>query len=125
MTKGLLLSAVVLFAVGCNPVDLDENGNEIPEEAANPELETTEAVQGLNSGRVVICRGGYAPVRYYNPSTCGGSIHNWYPQGWHGWFQTGGGCHPPAPGTSGYDVYFHPNNGAHGGWIESWRLCNY
>src|SRR5262245_5003387 len=23
-----------------------------------------------------------------------------------------------------YSYYFHPNNGAHGGWIEQWRLCN-
>jgi hypothetical protein len=22
------------------------------------------------------------------------------------------------------DTYFHPTNGAPGGWIESWRLCN-
>lgn len=40
----------------------------------------------------VICAGGYAPVRYWNPSSCNGSIHDYYPQGWHGWAQTGGGC---------------------------------
>jgi hypothetical protein len=39
-----------------------------------------------------ICRGGYAPVRYWNPYACGGNVHDWYPQGWHGWVQTWGGC---------------------------------
>ena len=43
-------------------------------------------------GNYHICAGGYAPVRYWNPSSCGGSVQNWYPQGWHGWAQTGGGC---------------------------------
>ena len=41
---------------------------------------------------VRICAGGYAPVRYWNPSSCGGTIHNYYPQGWSGWSQTAGGC---------------------------------
>jgi len=39
-----------------------------------------------------ICTGGYAPVRYWNPSSCNGSIQDYYPQGWSGWAQTGGGC---------------------------------
>jgi hypothetical protein len=39
-----------------------------------------------------ICTGGYGPVRYWNPSACGGSVHDYYPQGWSGWAQTGGGC---------------------------------
>jgi hypothetical protein len=39
-----------------------------------------------------ICTGGYAPVRYWNPSSCGGTIQDYYPQGWSGWAQTGGGC---------------------------------
>jgi hypothetical protein len=39
-----------------------------------------------------ICTGGYAPVRYWNKSSCGGTIHDYYPQGWHGWAQTAGGC---------------------------------
>lgn len=39
-----------------------------------------------------ICTGGSAPVRFWNPSACGGTIHNWYPQGWHGWVQTYGCC---------------------------------
>ena len=39
-----------------------------------------------------ICTGGYAPVRYWNESSCGGTIHDYYPQGWNGWAQTGGGC---------------------------------
>ena len=39
-----------------------------------------------------ICRGGYAPVRYWNTASCGGTVHDWYPQGWHGWVQSGGGC---------------------------------
>ena len=39
-----------------------------------------------------ICRGGYAPVRFWNPSACNGTVHDWYPQGWHGWAQTAGGC---------------------------------
>ena len=46
--------------------------------------------QGGNN--YVICAGGYAPVRYWNPSSCGGTIQDYYPQGWHGWAQTGGGC---------------------------------
>jgi len=41
---------------------------------------------------VRICAGGYAPVRYWNPSSCGGTIHDYYPQGWSGWSQTGGMC---------------------------------
>lgn len=43
-------------------------------------------------GQYVICTGGYAPVRYWKPSVCGGSVQDWYPQGWHGWAQTAGGC---------------------------------
>jgi hypothetical protein len=39
-----------------------------------------------------ICTGGSAPVRYWNPSSCNGAIHDYYPQGWSGWAQTGGGC---------------------------------
>jgi hypothetical protein len=39
-----------------------------------------------------ICTGGYAPVRYWNPSACGGTVHDWYPQGWHGWGQTASCC---------------------------------
>ena len=39
-----------------------------------------------------ICTGGYAPVRFWNPSACGGSVQDWYPQGWHGWVQTYGCC---------------------------------
>jgi hypothetical protein len=39
-----------------------------------------------------ICTGGYAPVRYWNPSSCGGTVQDYYPQGWSGWAQTGGGC---------------------------------
>lgn len=39
-----------------------------------------------------ICTGGYAPVRYWNPSSCNGTVHDYYPQGWSGWAQTGGGC---------------------------------
>ena len=39
-----------------------------------------------------ICTGGYAPVRYWNMSTCGGTIHDYYPQGWSGWAQTFGTC---------------------------------
>lgn len=39
-----------------------------------------------------ICTGGYAPVRFWNMSSCGGTVHDFYPQGWHGWAQTGGGC---------------------------------
>jgi hypothetical protein len=39
-----------------------------------------------------ICTGGYAPVRYWNMSSCGGTIHDYYPQGWSGWAQSGGGC---------------------------------
>jgi len=39
-----------------------------------------------------ICTGGYAPVRYWNMSTCGGTVHDYYPQGWSGWAQSGGGC---------------------------------
>lgn len=44
---------------------------------------------GLN---VRICTGGYAPVRYWNPSSCGGTIHDYYPQGWSGWAQSGSMC---------------------------------
>jgi hypothetical protein len=40
----------------------------------------------------VICTGGSAPVRYYNPSSCNGTVQDYFPQGWHGWAQTGGGC---------------------------------
>ena len=39
---------------------------------------------------VRICTGGYAPVRYWNPSSCGGTIQDYYPQGWSGWSQSGG-----------------------------------
>jgi hypothetical protein len=39
-----------------------------------------------------ICRGGWAPVRFYNPASCGGTVHNWYPQGWNGWAQTISAC---------------------------------
>ena len=39
-----------------------------------------------------ICTGGWAPARFWNPSACGGSVQNWYPQGWHGWVQTYGCC---------------------------------
>ena len=39
-----------------------------------------------------ICTGGWAPVRFWNPSACGGTLSNWYPQGWHGWVQTYGCC---------------------------------
>lgn len=39
-----------------------------------------------------ICTGGYAPVRYWNLSSCGGTVHDYYPQGWHGWVQTSGVC---------------------------------
>jgi hypothetical protein len=39
-----------------------------------------------------ICTGGYAPVRFWNPWACGGTVHAYYPQGWHGWAQTAGGC---------------------------------
>ena len=35
-----------------------------------------------------ICTGGYAPVRFWNAASCGGTVHDWYPQGWHGWGQT-------------------------------------
>ena len=43
-------------------------------------------------GKYRICRGGYAPVRYWNPESCNGTIHNWYPQGWSGLVRSGGGC---------------------------------
>jgi hypothetical protein len=39
-----------------------------------------------------ICTGGSAPVRFWNPSSCNGSVQDFYPQGWHGTAQTGGGC---------------------------------
>lgn len=39
-----------------------------------------------------ICTGGYAPVRYWNLSSCGGTVHDYYPQGWSGWVQTSGVC---------------------------------
>jgi hypothetical protein len=39
-----------------------------------------------------ICTGGYAPVRYWNPWACGGTVHNYYPQGWHGEVYTAAGC---------------------------------
>jgi hypothetical protein len=39
-----------------------------------------------------ICTGGYAPVRFWNPLSCNGTVHDFYPQGWHGWAQTAGGC---------------------------------
>lgn len=53
-----------------------------------------EAWRLCNEGgqNVRICAGGYAPVRYWNPSSCGGAIHDYYPQGWSGWAQTGGAC---------------------------------
>jgi hypothetical protein len=38
-----------------------------------------------------ICRGGSAPARYWNPSCVNGTVHAYYPQGWHGWVQTWGG----------------------------------
>jgi hypothetical protein len=43
-------------------------------------------------GTYQICTGGSAPVRFWNPSSCGGTVQDFYPQGWHGWAQTGGGC---------------------------------
>jgi len=39
-----------------------------------------------------ICAGGSAPVRYWNPSSCGGTVQAYYPQGWSGWAQTAGAC---------------------------------
>lgn len=39
-----------------------------------------------------ICTGGYAPARYWNTASCGGTVHDWYPQGWHGWGQTAKCC---------------------------------
>jgi len=47
---------------------------------------------GRQMWRMHICSGGTAPVRYWNPQSCGGGIHNWYPQGWYGYVRTGGGC---------------------------------
>ena len=46
----------------------------------------------LGNNQYVICTGGYAPVRYWKPSVCGGSVQTYYPQGWHGWAPTAGGC---------------------------------
>ncbi|HTE45608.1 MAG TPA: hypothetical protein VK636_10225 [Gemmatimonadaceae bacterium] len=39
-----------------------------------------------------ICTGGDAPVRWYNPSSCNGTVQDWWPQGWHFDAQTMGGC---------------------------------
>lgn len=47
---------------------------------------------GSLPGTVQICTGGYAPVRPYNPSSCNGTVYYNYPQGWHGYAQTAGGC---------------------------------
>jgi hypothetical protein len=114
----ILAAGSLAFSVGCGEVVVDKAGNTVEEEVPAANLAT--ATQGL-AHRVVICAGGNAPVRYWNPSSCGGTVQDYYPQGWHGWYETGGGCFPPG----GNDYYFHPDNGAHGGWIESWRLCSY
>lgn len=124
----ILATGGLLLAAGCGGVDeLPEGG--VSEEQPAEELETDVHASRTN---VVICAGGYAPVRYWNPSSCGGTIHDYYPQGWHGWYETGGGCGISAgpeasdvTASAGMDYYFHPNNGLHGGWIESWRLCRY
>lgn len=47
---------------------------------------------GRNMGRYRICTGGSAPVRYWNPESCNGAVHNYYPQGWSGYARTAGGC---------------------------------
>ena len=47
---------------------------------------------GRRMWRMRICRGGYAPVRYWNPESCNGTVHNNYPQGWSGYSISGGGC---------------------------------
>ena len=47
---------------------------------------------GRRMWRMRICRGGYAPVRYWNPESCNGTVHNNYPQGWSGYAISGGGC---------------------------------
>ncbi len=108
-----------------------ESGTVAPEEsapatdapAASPEAELGDAgataPQAVAGNNVYICRGGSAPVRYWNSLCEGGTVHAYYPQGWHGWFQSGVSCDGNA------DVYFHPNNGAHGGYVEQWRLCGY
>jgi len=66
---------------------------------------------------VHICTGGDAPVHFWD--ACG-SVSDYYPQGWHGWWESGESCGEVE--VSAY--YFHPDNGAHGGYIETWRLCN-
>jgi len=49
-----------------------------------------DSASGMSKFR--ICTGGYAPVRFWNPESCNGTIHNWYPQGWSGLVRSGGGC---------------------------------
>jgi len=63
-----------------------------------------------------ICTGGYAPVHYWD--ACG-AVQDYYPQGWHGWYQTAESC-----GDNELGYFFHPDNGAQGGYIDSWRICN-
>jgi hypothetical protein len=125
----LALLTLSVSLVGCmaatEPTDGDEDQSELGvSESIDPEATGAEVVgtatQALSAGNMVICAGGYAPVRYYNLSCANGTIYDYYPQGMHGWAETGGGC-----SSGGVDWYFHPNNGQHGGWIEAWRLCNY
>ena len=47
---------------------------------------------GRGMWRMRICRGGYSPIRYWNPESCNGTVHNYYPQGWSGYAISGGGC---------------------------------
>jgi hypothetical protein len=47
---------------------------------------------GRGMWRMRICRGGYSPIRYWNPESCNGTVHNYYPQGWSGYSISGGGC---------------------------------
>src|SRR5262249_2526346 len=105
-----------LFATGCTAaVEPEPEGDD----SATPE-ETGESSEPLVlNNRIVICAGGLAPVHLYNLTCPVATRQSYLSQGTHGWAQSGGCC------DNTCDIYFHPDDGEHGGYIEQWRLCNY
>ena len=75
-------------AASCPPADIYFH----PNNGAHGGWIESWRVCNLGGGQYQICAGGSAPVRFFNPSSCNGTVYDFYPQGWHGHAQTFGGC---------------------------------
>jgi hypothetical protein len=107
-----IATTVVLVTSACDSMD---DGAEQPD-AEDAELTTLELEVGAR-----ICNGS-APMRYYNPESCCGTVQRYIAPGTRGWYQTAGGCGGYGCGDS-MDYYFHPSDGSHGGWVPARHLC--